>query len=111
MATISNIYIDQGSAFSNTITVTGADGVALNLTGYTVAAQMRKSYGSSTAYTFTTAVASASEGKVRISFTSSETDNIPGGRYLYDVEVTSLVGSKTRVIEGIVIVTPQITKI
>jgi len=111
MATISNIYIDQGSAFSNTITVTGADGVALNLSGYTAASQMRKSYGSSTAYTFTSLITSASEGKVRISFTSSETDIIPGGRYLYDVEVTSSAGSKTRVIEGIAIVTPQITKV
>ena len=111
MATISNIYIDQGSGFSNTITVTGADGNVLDLTGYSAAAQMRKSYGSSTAYTFTTSIPSPAEGKVRIAFTSTDTDAIPGGRYLYDVEITSSGGSKTRVIEGIVVVTPQITKV
>jgi len=45
MAAISNLYIDQGSTFSAIITIRGSDGNALNLTGFTVASQMRKSYG------------------------------------------------------------------
>jgi len=111
MATYKNIYIDQGSSFSNTITVSGADGSALDLSGYTAASQMRKSYGSSTSYTFTSTITDAAAGKIKISFTSDDTNDIPGGRYLYDVEITSSGGSKTRVIEGIAVVTPQITKV
>ena len=51
-------------------------------------------------------------GKVRIQLTSSESEAIPPGRYLYDIEITETsTGIKTRVIEGIVTITPQITQI
>ena len=40
-----------------------------------------------------------------------QTRDIPAGRYLYDVEITSPEGERTRVLEGIVTVTPEITKI
>jgi hypothetical protein len=36
---------------------------------------------------------------------------MPPGRYLYDVEITSSSGTKTRVVEGIVTVNPEITQI
>ena len=35
MASITNIFIDQGATFSETITVKDTSGNALNLTGYT----------------------------------------------------------------------------
>ncbi len=43
MAVYSNITIDQGTDFSSAIDVTDADGDAVNLTGYTVKGQIRKS--------------------------------------------------------------------
>ena len=42
MAVISNIFIDAGADYSTTVTVTDSTGSALNLTGYTAAAQIRK---------------------------------------------------------------------
>jgi hypothetical protein len=111
MATVTNIYIDQGANFSNTITVNDATGSPLNLTSYTTASQMRKSYQSSTAYNLNATITSASEGKVQISLTAAQSGSIPAGRYLYDVEVTASGGSKTRIVEGIAVVTPEITKI
>jgi len=35
MATISNIFIDQGADFSTTVTISDSDGSALDLTSYT----------------------------------------------------------------------------
>ena len=52
MAIKANLVIDQGTSFSATIDLTEADDAVFNLTGYTVAAQMRKNYASSTATTF-----------------------------------------------------------
>ena len=46
MAIVSNLTIDQGTTFKADIDVTDASGNALNLTGYTTAGQMRKSYAS-----------------------------------------------------------------
>lgn len=110
MASISNLFIDQGTNYSNTITVASSAGTALNLTGYTVASQMRKSYSSSSYHNFTASVYDASAGKVKLELNSTQSSAITPGRYLYDVEITSPAGVKTRVIEGIVTVTPEITK-
>ena len=110
MATVANIFVDQGSDYSNIITVTASNGQAVDLTGYTVASQMRKSYTSSIAYAFTASIYVAVQGKVRIQLSAAQSEAIPPGRYLYDLEVTSGSGAKKRVVEGIVTVTPQITQ-
>jgi len=111
MATISNLFVDAGSDYSNIITVSSTNGQPLNLSGYTVASQMRKSYSSSTVYAFTASVYDAANGKVRLQLSAANSSAIPAGRWLYDVEITSAAGSKTRVVEGIVTITPQITQI
>jgi hypothetical protein len=111
MATVSNLFVDAGASYSNIISVAASNGQALDLTGYTVASQMRKSYSSSTAYNFTASVYGTTTGKVRLQLTPEQSSLIPAGRWLYDVEITSPSGTKTRVVEGIVTVAPQITQI
>jgi len=111
MATISNLFVDAGSDYSNIITVSSTSGQPLNLTGYSVASQMRKSYSSSTAYAFTASIFDAATGRIRLQLSAANSSVIPAGRWLYDVEITSAAGSKTRVVEGIVTITPQITQI
>jgi hypothetical protein len=46
---------------------------------------------------------------VTLSLSSNATANIVAGRYVYDVEVT-VANSVYRVAEGIVTVTPQVTR-
>ena len=111
MASINNLFVDAGSTYSNIITVTASNGQPLNLTGYTVKSQMRKSYQSSTAYTFDASIFNTTGGKIRLQLTDEQSGAIPAGRWLYDVEITSSSGATTRVVEGIVTVTPQITQI
>ena len=110
MATISNLYVDQGSTYSNIITVTASNGQALDLSGYSVASQMRKSYQSSTYHSFTATVYDAANGKIRLQLTDEQSGAIPAGRWLYDVEIESAAGARTRVVQGIVTVQPQITR-
>lgn len=111
MAVVSNIYIDAGSDYTNIITIDSAGGPPMNLTGYTVRSQIRKSYSSSTFYNFTASVLDAAAGQIRLTMTAAQTELIPPGRWLYDVEITSSTGARNRVVEGLVIVTPQITQI
>ena len=111
MAAISNLYIDAGSDYSTIITVASTAGAPLNLTGYTVKSQMRKSYSSSTFYNFTATIHDAVLGNLKLDLTAAQSELIPAGRWLYDVEITNTAsGAKKRVVEGIVIVTPQITQ-
>lgn len=110
MASVSNLYVDQGSDFSFTVTLTNSDGSAMDLTGYTCDAQVRKAYtSSSTSATFSTSI-NASAGLVTLELTDTQTTALDYGRYVYDAVITSSSGEKTRVLEGQVVVTPGVTR-
>lgn len=110
MAAITNFYIDTGSTFGAIITVRGSDGLPLNLSGYTVDSYIRKSYASRTHINFNAEIYSAIGGQIRVSLTSTSTNGIKPGRYMYDIEIANNLGERLRVSEGIIIFTPQITK-
>ena len=109
MATKANLVIDQGATYSTSIDVLDEDGIAIDLTNYTGAAQMRKHYTSSNSVAFTVSLGGA-DGTVTLSMTANATANIAPGRYVYDVELTSNTGVVSRVLEGIVTVTPNVTR-
>lgn len=111
MATVSNLYIDQGSDFSAIVTLQNQDGTPINLTGFTVKSQFRKSYQSSSATDFTVSVYNALQGKVRLQLPAASSTGIQPGRYLYDVEITSPANERKRALEGIIVLTPEITRI
>lgn len=108
MATVQNITIDQGTTYSLTITLTNDDGTAKDLSSYTVSAQMRKSYYTSTYTAFTTTKVDLT-GEITISLTAAQTSGVKAGRYVYDIEITSSEET-LRILEGIVTVTPEVTK-
>ena len=110
MAIISNLTIDQGTTFTASIDCTASDDNALNLTGYTVAGQLRKTYDSTTSIPFTALVANALTGRLQISLTPTQTGALSAGRYVYDVEITDQAGIITRVVEGQVEITPGVTR-
>ncbi len=111
MAALSNIYIDQGSDFTTVISLTDANGDILNLTGYSVLAQIRKTYGSTTlAGTFTTSLTTDS-GQLTLTLADTVTAAMGSGRYVYDVLLTDGSGDKTRVLEGQAILTPGVSRV
>lgn len=110
MAIKANLVIDQGSDFVVDIDLSTADGDVFNLTGYIINSEMRKNYASSTSVAFTTSHNGVG-GRAVLSLSNAETAEIEPGRYLYDVEIVSPLGIKTRVVEGIATVTPSMTRI
>tara|TARA_B100000212_G_C26927559_1_gene344698 strand:- start:174 stop:506 length:333 start_codon:yes stop_codon:yes gene_type:complete len=110
MASISNIFIDQGATFTTTVTVTDANGDAVSLSGYSVAAQIRKTFLSSSATAFTATISNASAGEITISLSPTQTAALEAGRFVYDVLITASGGTKTRVVEGQVTVNPSVTR-
>lgn len=110
MATKTNLIIDQGSTFSTTVDLTDENDDPIDLSTYTGAGQIRKHYTSSTSVPFSVALGGAT-GSITISLTATQTSNLVAGRYVYDVELTSQgSGAISRVLEGIVTVTPQVTR-
>jgi len=108
MASKVNIVIDQGTSFNTTYTIHDAQDEPIDFTGYAASSQLRKTYTSSTAYDFT--VALNSTGQVTLSMSAELSGSIPAGRYVYDVEVQDLSGVRSRVVEGLVTVTPQVSR-
>ena len=110
MAVYSNIVIDQGADYSVSIDVTDTDGDTIDLSGYTAAGQIKKTYSSSTAVDFTVSIASpASAGILDVGLSNTQTNAMKAGRYVYDIEITNSGGVKTRVLEGQVEITPGVT--
>ena len=110
MAIYSNIIIDQGSDFTTEIEVEDVTGNVADLTGFSGAGQIRKTFASTTKTDFLTTISNPTTGKVKISLTSTITNSLKAGRYVYDVEVTSSSGVITRIVEGQVTITPGVTR-
>lgn len=110
MAAYTELNVEQYATFSTTVNVEDSAGAAVNLYGYTVASQIRKSYYSSTANSFTTTVTGIANGEITMAMTAANTANLTPGRYLYDLVITAPSGTKTRVVEGIVNVLAGVTQ-
>jgi hypothetical protein len=108
MAIKANLIIDQGTDYQTDITLTDLDDNVVNLSGYTANAQIRKSYTSSNAVSFSVTLGE-NTGIVTLSLTDTQTANITPGRYLYDVLLTSN-NITSRIVEGVVTVTPGVTR-
>jgi hypothetical protein len=107
MATKANIIIDQGASFNTEISLTDESGNALNLSGYSANSQIRKWYTSSNAINFNITLNS---GIIYLSLSSNTTGSLEAGRYVYDVILRDGSNSVTRVVEGIVTVSPGVSR-
>jgi len=88
-----NLTIDKGTDFSLSLTLK-TNGVPIDLTDYEFSSKMRKHYGASDYYEFTVnKLEPMSSGRVTIGMASSLTSTISPGRYVYDVLVTSGIGT------------------
>ena len=107
MASVVNLFVDQGSDYTLSLTVKDDDGNASDLTGYTVEAYFQKWTGATQVYKFTPTVTDATAGKVQIALKGSVSDDIPSGRYSYDVVINHASNDITRrVIQGSLVLNP-----
>lgn len=109
MAIKANIFIDQGTTHSTQLAVNDTNGNAVDLTGYTGAAQLRKHYTSSNSISFSVSI-TAYPGAITLNLSANTTANLQSGRYVYDVEVTDSQGQVSRMIEGIATISPNVTR-
>ena len=111
MGAKANIVVDQGTDFATTITVRDNSGVAINLTNYAGHGQIRKHYTSTVAHNMQIVFGDPrTNGQLTMKLSRVQTANLASGRYVYDVEVTDSANTRSRLVEGIVTVTPQVTR-
>lgn len=113
MAAYVELYMDQGTTFNNIINLTDDyTNANINVAGYIIRSQMRRSYYSANAAAnITCQITNAATGEITLSMSPEQTANVKAGRYLFDVEMTNPIeNSTTRILEGIIVVTPRVTK-
>ena len=104
-----NISIEQGADFTATFTIANNDSSVYNLYSSTAVAKLRKHHSSTKSYDFTTTITIAT-GKVKLDMSDEITSTLEPGRYYYDILLTNTVsGLKTRVIEGMAMVSAGIS--
>ncbi len=104
-----NLVLEQGTDFQSTFTIVNDNGSPLSLINYTGISLMKKSSYSSSSYPFTLSFPNRLKGQVKISMTKEQTSPIEGGRYVYDIVLTSGTNFTKRVVEGSVLVMPGVS--
>tara|TARA_B100000287_G_scaffold255279_1_gene239944 strand:- start:1090 stop:1422 length:333 start_codon:yes stop_codon:yes gene_type:complete len=104
-----NIVLDQGVDFEATFTIKNNNNSSLNLTGYTAESKIKKHPEATKFNAFAVSFPDRVNGVVKVSLASTITSTIEGGRYVYDVVLTSPNAYKTRPIQGNVLVIPGVS--
>jgi hypothetical protein len=104
-----NIVAEQGATFNLNFRVE-TDGTPWDLSDYTFAMQVRRSSSSTTTLLDVTSATMTSVGHVSVEVSAAEMTDVPAGRWVYDIELTSSGDEVTRILEGRFIVTPEVTQ-
>jgi hypothetical protein len=116
MAVTYNTTIDQGADWYINFTYEQPSGTPVNITGYTAALQIRTSpLAKTTVLNLTSAVGggitiTGASGLLACRATAAQTNAITNGKYAYDIEITSPAGVVTRICQGTIEVSPQVTR-
>jgi hypothetical protein len=71
---------------------------------------MRKSFYATSSTIITSTVTGNANGEITLSMTAANTAKLNPGRQVFDLLITSPSSVKTRVIEGIVVISPGVTQ-
>jgi len=114
MAFSYNLTINQGETFSKTFTYKSG-GNAVDLSTHTARMQIRTSYDATSTLVSLTSGASditlASNGVITVTIASSVTTALAAPNTgVYDLEIITAAGAVTRLLQGSVTVSPEVTK-
>jgi hypothetical protein len=113
MAEYVELYIDQGSDFSTTVTLNDDNtNLPQNIYSYIVTSSLRRSLLSpNTAANLSCSLYDSANGQILVTLDSGNTANLRPGPYFFDVKTFDTVSHNTsRLIEGVFFVTPSVTK-
>ena len=121
MADTYDITIDQGATYALNVAYKDSSGTAIPLTGYSARMMVRTVVNASTTLLSLTSSAggtgnttglsiTAATGLIDIVISSTDTAGLPRGNAVYDLEIVAPSGVVTRLLEGAVLVDPEVTR-
>ena len=111
-----NFKVNQGADLTVPFLLLDDSGKGIDLTGYTAAMQVRiRVYSTEAVDTLTSEngrlVIEASEGRITAKFPHELTETYPAQTLVYDIEITSAENEKTRILQGKIIVSAEVTRV
>lgn len=112
MAAYVELYLDQGATFNNVLNITDdLTNDYVDISGYTISSQLRRSYYSANvSANLICTITDAANGEVTLSLNAANTASLKPGRYLFDVLSKDTSNVTSRILEGIITVTPGVTR-
>ena len=107
MSEVQNLVIDQGADFTINMELLDFNDDLIDTTGWTAISQLRKSYEASSYVSFTVTF---DAGIMNLSMNAVLTATLVPGRYVYDVLITDSEDNTIRQVEGVVTVTPGVSR-
>lgn len=104
-----NIVAEQGATFNLNFRVE-TDGTPWDLSDYGFAMQVRRSTSATTTLLNLDTASMNSVGHVSVTVSAADMADVPAGRWVYDIELTSSGAEVTRILEGRFIVTAEVTQ-
>lgn len=105
-----DLKVEQGATFVVEIECQDEAGNPIDLTGYSAAAQIRRTHSSASPSAEFTPTIIPTLGRVSLALTASQTSGVTHSTGVWDCELTSPEGVVTRLAEGKVSVSPEVTK-
>lgn len=108
-----SFLIEQGATFDLVLTWK-IDDVLVNLTGYAARLQARTDvHSASTIFSLTSGsgiTLGGALGTITIAQDATTTAALPDGTYVYDLELQASSGVVTRLVQGSVVISPEVTR-
>ena len=107
-----NIVLKQGADFSMTLAIKDAQGVAINLTGYTATAQMRRNASAvSPTASFSCTIPNGPDGSIVVALSHTVTSAMAApDSGVWDLFLTAPGGNTLALVAGTVTVQPRVTR-
>jgi hypothetical protein len=110
-----DFIIEQGATFSKVLTWKDSAGAAINLTGYTARMHVRTDIDAATPFLQLTTENSrialgGVAGTITLTISATDTAAITNTSGVYDLELVSGAGVVTRLLEGNIIITKEVTR-
>lgn len=107
------LFLDQGATFNHTITLADdRTNTPINIAGYSIYSQMRKSYYSQNASAnIVCTITDAANGDIQLYLSAANTSNLQPIRYVWDVFTVDGSGVVEKVVDGVIHVNPRATVI
>lgn len=110
MASRGDLQIYQGDDYAATVSVQYRDGAAVDLTGYTAEAQIRRDVADKATEVLVQIGVTVGTSSVALAIPHAQTAALAGGSYRWDLQLIGPDGEVTTVIAGKVEVTAEITR-